>query len=341
MQGARRREVGFNLIEVTIVMTILVAMVFVVLQLVLRSNQAHSMAMRLSRSIEVNQELLQDMRSDVGKSVRLFENNALGNAYLNLLDFTGAVPAIASTLPTMDLVGNFRKEATSGVLSGNTLLFGKHDWTDEFMCTSGNQYMLEVYRLVRLYLAEEDGGPRAGSPAGLNLCRWVGEPMVDGSQVDRISDPVDRAEVLEHLRLGTPDLNGLLHPPAELVWKVGADPAVVDTLRQIAVGGTLSNSPLVPRSITWEILRDSDQSSDGLLHYQHFSVMTNYAPANFGVGAFSVLDNSGDGYPHGFEVQIIGPSSGRQVLLHLIVASNLPGLLAGSNQKLIISTRDI
>ena len=69
--------------------------------------------------------------------------------------------------------------------------------------------------------------------------------------------------------------------------------------------------------------------------------MTNYAPANFGVGAFSVLDNSGDGYPHGFEVQIIGPSSGRQVLLHLIVVSNLPGLLAGSNQKLIISTRDI
>ena len=43
----------------------------------------------------------------------------------------------------------------------------------------------------------------------------------------------------------------------------------------------------------------------------------------------------------GFEVQIIGPSSGRQVCLHLIVVSRWARLPVTSSQKIIINTRDV
>ncbi len=341
MEARSKAEDGFTLLEVSMTMTILVGMILLVSQLLLTSNRAQDLAKRLSMTTEVNRDLLQDIRVEVSTSVQLFENSALGNSYMGMLDFTGEKPAINSTLPTLDAAGNFRKEASARLLTGNTVLFARHDWTDEFICLSGKSYLVEVYRLVRYYLVEEDGGPAAGSLVGLNFCRWAGEPMVDGSQVDRIIDPVDRAEVLEHMRLGTPGVGGAQHPPAELVWRVGEDPAVLDTFKQIEPGGTLSSSPLLPRSPIWTVLRDPVRSSDKLLFYNHFSVATNHASASASLGTFGVLDNSGDGFPHGFEVQVIGPSSGRQVLVHLILVSTRPGLLASSSQKLVVNSRDI
>ena len=341
MEEQGEAEGGFTFVEVTIVMTILVGMILIVSQLFLTTNQAQEVARRLNMTTDVTREVLQDIRAQAITSVRLFENNAVGNAYLGLLDLTGVQPAINSTLPTIDVAGNFRQEAGPGVLTGNTLLFARHDWTDEFTCLSGNSYLLEIYRLVRIYLRNEDGGPQPGTSVGLNLCRWVGEPMVDGSQVNRISDPVDQAEVLEHLRLRTPDADGVQHPSVALVWIVGEDPAALDTFRQIEPTGTLSSTPVAPRSPTWEVLQDPVESSAELLFRNLYSVATNYAPSKIGLGKFSVLDTMGDGFPHGFEVQIIGPSSGRQVLLHLIVVNRWPRLPITSSQKIIINTRDV
>lgn len=341
MRAGSKAEDGFTLIEVSIVMTILVGMILLVSELFLTSNRAQDLAKRLSMTTEITRDLLQDIRTELSTSVQLFENSALGNAYLGLLDFTGEKPAINSTLPTVDAAGNFRKETSAGVLTGNTVLFARHDWTDEFKCLSGNSYLVEVYRLVRYYMVKEDGGPQAGRTTGLNFCRWVGEPMVDGSQADRILDPVDRAEVLDHMRLATPGVDGVQHPSAELVWLVGKDPAIAGTFRQILPGGMLNGAPLAPRNPTWDVQRDPVRSTDTLLFYNHFSVATNHASAIRGLATFAVMDNTGDGFPHGFEVQIIGPSSGRQVLLHLILVSTRAGLLASSGQKLVVNSRDI
>ncbi len=336
------KEGGFTLLEVIIVMTILVSVIFIVVQLFLRSNQAHELAIRLNRGTELNQALLQNMRADLSSSVRLFENNALGNAYRDVLDMTDANPPMASVLPTIDSAGIFRQEAATGTLTGNTLLFANYAWIDEFQCTSGNQYLVEVHRVVRYYMAKEDGGPTPTYPIGLNLCRWVSEPMVDGDQIDSIFDPTDQAEVLDHLLTRTPDMEGKTHPAVEVVWRVGEDLAAVDTLRQIGMGGILSDTPLAPRDPTWAILRDPALSSNSLLWYRHFSVASNYAPGSAGVGRFSVQDNGGDGFPHGFEVQIIGPSAGRQVLLQLsLMSTRLSGLPTTSSQRIVVNMREM
>ena len=72
---------------------------------------------------------------------------------------------------------------------------------------------------------------------------------------------------------------------------------------------------------------------------------TNYARRSVGVARFGLLDNNaggGDGFPHGFEVQIVGPTSARQVLVHLVVVSaRLHGQLAWSDIQTVVDARDM
>ena len=225
----------------------LVTLVAVVVQLALRSSYTSTYNASLDRASVINQEILQQLRSDLVSSVKLFQNDSSGRAYLGVLDMSDAAQAVDSVLPTIDPSGLFGPESGSASRTGNTVLFAKYAWTDEYQCRSGNRYTSEVYRLVRNYLGEAEGGSESTGRNGLNFCRWVSEPLVDGYQIDEIEDATDRAELLDHLLYGTMDVNGETHTAVELVWRPGAHPARSGTLRQIGAGGFLSNSPLPSR----------------------------------------------------------------------------------------------
>ncbi len=166
--------------------------------------------------------------------------------------------------------------------------------------------------------------------------------MVDGSQIDDIRDATDQQELLKHLRLATAGADGQTRDAVQIAWLSGADPTVAGTLRYIDEDGVLSDTPDVPRESEWHIHRDERRSTGGLLFYRHFSVATNYAHEGMGVGRYSVPFNTGDGFPHGFEVQIVGPSKSRQVLLQLcVVSTQLQGLPAWAQLRTIAQIRDV
>src|SRR5690606_33797617 len=103
----------------------------------------------------------------------------------------------------------------------------------------------------------------------------------------------------------------------------------------------LNNAPQSPRSTTWEIERADEMSDAGLLFYRHHSVATNYAQANQGVCRFGLRNDTGTGFPHGFELQIVGPASARQVLTHLTtVRPNVSGMKACYDSQTIAAVRE-
>lgn len=338
----RHRQRGFTLVEMMVALVILVAVVVVVAQLVLQSTRAQSHAARVGQATELNQQILDQLRMDLLSSVRLFENDALGTAYLEVLDDSGR-PSVSRCLPTLNASGSFSKESTSGEATGNAMLFARHAWTDEVQVSSGNRYRTDIYRLVYYYLAVQGRGPAPGSSIGLDLCRWMSEPLIDGHQIDDITDPFDRDEVLEHLYNRTPDVLGeVRRSRAEVVWYLGEDPTVAGTFRQVDANGYLSDKAGASRGGKWTILRDPIWSMDGLLSHRHFSVATNHALGSIGVSRFSVMDDAGDGFPHGFEVQCIGPSSARQVLIQLCLVSTWRSHLpAASTVRSIVTCRDL
>jgi hypothetical protein len=71
-------------------------------------------------------------------------------------------------------------------------------------------------------------------------------------------------------------------------------------------------------------------------------VATNYAKTQMGVGRFGIMTMSGGGFPHGFEVQIVGSPAARQVLLHLSIATtNRSGQVAYSDLTSTVYVEDI
>ena len=333
---------GYSLIEVMISATLLMLMVYVVSALTIRGSDAQKYAERLSRVTEITQGISDDVRAELRSSVRIFFDDADGNTFRGMLNWDGIDAPIDARLPGLAATGTFEPDTAGNERTGNSLFFAKHAWSTRFEATSGRSFRIDVYRFVCYYLKPEAGGAQVGSPVGLNLAKWVGEPMADGEQIDGVADPTDLQELLSHLANGTPDSNGVRHPEVSVAWLRNEDPAAATTLRQIRNNGTLRNDPTSPRRTPWEIERSIELSNDGMLYYRHHSVATNFAGANFRVAQFGLRDASGDGFPHGLELQVIGPASARQVMFRLTVSStNRRGHPAFTTMQTIVDARDL
>ena len=339
----RAPESGYSLIELVISSVLLAMMIFAVSTLSLSGTQAQEYSRRLTRVTEITQEILDDMRLELVSSVRLFSDDAEGSGNLALFDLGDApTPLSVSRLPTVSATETIRTDTVGEEITGNSLFFTRLAWSDRFTCTSGEEHLVDVYRWVYYYLTVEAGGPDPAHPIGLNIVRAESEPLIDGASVDRIADPDDREEVLLHLLNATPDAAGVTHAPAEVVWVRGGAPSVSGTFRQIdPADGSLTATPLLPRPSPWQILRDQPVVQ-GLLSYRHHSIATNFAQPSFGVGTFSVPASAAEGFPHGFEIQVVGPSSARQVHLHMVVSSTQrTGRFAWADMQLTVDARDL
>ena len=339
----QRRNAGYSLVEAVVATALLMTMILVLISLAQTGSDGQEYARRVNRATEVSHDVLDRIRTEMVSCVRLFGADAEGAENLALLDLSAApAPFAGLRLPTTSAGQSIRPDTVGAEITGNTLFFARLAWTDRFVCTSGRAYMVDVYRWMYYYLAAHEAGPQPDVPFGVDLVRFESEPLIDAASIDRISDPDDLAEVLLHLHDGTPDASGVAHAPCELVWLRGALPSLAGTLRMIDDSdGSLSDSPIGSRPDPWSVLPSTPVVA-GLLGDRHHSIASNFTEASRGVGRYAIVDPTGDGFPHGFEVQMVGPSSARQTLLHLVVTSTYRrGHYAFSDVQQVIDTRDI
>lgn len=333
---------GFTLVEMVVTAALLGMLVYAVSTLAVSGGEAQEYARRLNRATEISHDLIDQVRTEMVSCVRVFGNDTEGTENLALLDLGGApAPLAGLRLPVLSPTAIIQPDTPTLEITGNSLFFARLAWSDRFECASGREYLVDVYRWIYYYLTPEDGGPGPGSPIGLNVVRIESEPLVDAVAIDRITDPADQEEVLEHLRDGTPGADGVAHARCEVVWRRGGLPSLTGTLRMIENDGTLGNTPSGGRPSTWTILRSANEVP-GLLSYRHHSVATNFARSNWGVGRYSVIDPGGGGFPHGFEVQVVGPATARQTLLHVVIAStSRRSQWAWSDVQVVIDSKDL
>ncbi len=342
---SERHDQGFTLVEIVVTAVLLMVMVGSVGTLMITGWNASEYAKNLNRVTEISQEILDDLRLELVTATKLLHDDPEGQDFLALLDLTASPPPIdTSRLPTLDQSGIIRADVAGAEISGNSLFFARKSWTDRFETSSGEVYLTDVYRVTYLYLTSVDGGPAAGSPSGLNLVQWASEPLADGRQLDGILSAADRAEVVQHLALGTAGTDGIAHPLVSVAWLTGQLSTVVGTLRQLDPGsGAMQAVPFGGRTAPWSILPSLGlaRGEFSRLAVRHHSVATNFARPNLGVPRFGIVDPANDGFPHGLEIQIVGPSSSRRVLIHLVlVNTTLRQQTAWSDLQIVVGSRD-
>jgi hypothetical protein len=252
--------------------------------------------------MKAGQDVTAKIRAELSSAVFLPQDNTLGNAYLSVLDLGGAPSRFASRLPQVDATGIVRKDLGGQTRTGNIVLFAERIAFDSYITGGGRLYSTPLYR-----------------PDGLDLNHWVSEVLADGAAIDEVTSPTDLTALLEHLRTDTVDDKGRAKEPIEVAWRVGADPSAVGTLRMLGSGGTLSDTPSGARGMTWKLLADRRRSRFEMFAQPRLSIASNWAPSRMGLARFGDMLTSGLGFPHGLEVQIVGPSSARQILVHLVL----------------------
>lgn len=331
----RQDAAGFSLIEVTIVASLVAVLAGGVAHMMMSVGRAQRVADQLGRATAAGHELLDEMRSDLVASTVLFYDDGIGQAYVDLLDQFGDTALTSSRLPVAVEDGIFDLEATPHARTGNSILCARTDWIEDVTTISGETYSIDVYKLVYWSLVEKPKSVR--DDAGLTLRRFVSEPLADGEQIDSITNANDRAEVLQHLFELQPNPS-TGQEGVELVWTRGADPSQAGTLRHIAP--TTWVTVAAPRSGSgdgrWHIGPDRSKTSETMLRAMDIGIATNDAAARYGVGRFGRRDSSGAGFPHGFEVQIVGPSSARRVMIHVsVLVGQLGAAPVGSDQTAV------
>lgn len=329
-----QRQSGFGFVEAVICIAILASVILSIAGLVQTGSSASEQGRRMRKLTELAQGATDEMRTRMVSSTRVYGNDASGNAMLALLDLSHAPQRIGvRRLPTIDIDGAFRADRPGDQITGNTLLYSYLAWRDAHECLSGKEYLVEVYRVVHYYLSPVGTGPSEQAPGGLDLVRFVSEPLVDADSVAAISNPVDRAEVLMHLCNATPDAEGSVREPAQVVWQRTAEPGAPGALRQIdPANGSLSESilPGTGRASVWRIHPGRDRAT-GQFANRRVAVASNFDAFADAGGRFALPDLA-QGFPHGFEVQVVGPTSSRKVLLRLVLVDTTPGKLPAWNE---------
>lgn len=334
---ADNKENGLTLVEVSLVLVLLVGLVSMISQLTLTVGRSQGKAQAVIRTMHAARDITDGMRPHLSSAVFLAQNNTRGNAYLTLMDHAKGPARVASRLPKVDAGGIPRKDTGSELRTGNVALFAEHAGYSSYVTASNRLYSIPLYRFHVYYLSEQANGPRAGSADGLDLNHWVSETVADGARVDEISDGNHLKEVLLHLRNAATDADGRAKPRVEVVWHVGGDPAVTSTLRLIEAAGTLADNSSGPRGPTWKIVEDSRRTGYRLLEQRQLSIATNFAPSRMKVAEFGITDTTGFGFPHGLEVQIVGPSSARKILVRLVVVESGGKKTSGFTRRQIVA----
>lgn len=310
-----RREGGFTLIELIVVSALIVVMAGAVTVMANRGTEAQQFVRSNSKMTNKVRSIIDKVRDDVASSVRLLYNDAEGQSYLSWLDFAGK-PAISSTrLPNVKPNG-FGKEAADETYTGNCIAFVKQERTDKFnvadVFSPPKVVRTDIYRVYVYYLTQVATTGSSVKKSDLDLVRWRSVSLIDWKQQEHLTAE-ERIRLLTHLYLGTnSDEPERPFPPARIMWETGKN--FGNACRIVNSDGTWTWPPSGFRLPGGKQLKKSS-----LLQLAAVGVARNNIGTEKGIARFTQI---GPNWPNGFEVQISGPASARQVLMHFTLIGN-------------------
>lgn len=303
---------GLTLIEVMITLVVLGFLLLVVARSQMTVTDANTNLHGINKVALETQEAVALIHTDISMARKLLENDSLGNSYLAALG-TGKYPVAPSTrLPVIGPLAEFDKDDPLAPLTGNCLLMAEemapHDTVHD--PGSGDQtYRVNVIRLVAYYLTQ-NARPRDSQLSRFDLVRWESQAFADYTTLTAITDTTAREAVVASMT--APGVNiqyawDILKPAGSAFYSLGSD-----------VSSSPESAFLVPPSTR------PDREPRAIFGLSNACIAVNNGQTGesripkFAVELSPTSDPNGVGFPHGFEVKIIGPSGARKVLVRVV-----------------------
>jgi len=303
----RNPRAGFTLVEMVVVLLVFSVLMLASLKALIATSETNR-KIDLNNRVQVKcQSALNQIVAEAAASVRLYGDDSEGRALLGILEGVSADVLPDWKLPTLLTDGIIEKDTSAVPDTGNCLLFLKANtpYLLRSTTTSDDVLRVDVYRFVAVYLKNKGLDSPLQRPDGLNLILFRSEPLVDRGQVEAVSDLAERRRLLLALKQER-GVRLLLDTRAGITSALG----VIDTF------GDIDPNPPYP----YEIKEATKLGRKALFSLDNLSIATNASPKQYGVARFAPRLMTGSGFPHGFEVRIIGSASARQILAHLTLA---------------------
>ena len=301
------RARGTTLIEAMIVVAIFSFMAYCVYALVSSTVTLSAHSQAWGQLTEWAQKGVNKVSGELPMARRIFRNDAQGNLYLGALEPPVDYPVLGGVrLPVPKDLGTFRADAPGDEQTGNALLICKQQPVFQTTLGSGVTRRIDVYTLLLFYpsAVNVSMGPYARS---LILARWESIEFGDYLEVTGLSAG-ERAEVVTNLYQD----RGIRY-----LWDVAQNPD--QAFFGIDGFGNVDPVPIA----TFNPPGDSNRNVIGALGLGRSSLSWNRTSQTWipeQVPLYAIADATGDGFPHGFEVQVIGPTGSRTILIRLSIA---------------------
>jgi hypothetical protein len=316
--------------EVIVSFTILAFMMLVILRTTMTVGDSNASMESFNTVLLETQKATTQMRQDIATARKLYEENTLGRSYFDALQFGSHPPLTSSLLPLVLNVGEFDRDAVGNRFVGNVLLMAgevsPHDFT-----YSGQPYRVNVYRLIGWYLADY-GTPIATGLSGFDLIRWESEAFVDWASIMAITDPTTREALVDDLKNGAAKVN-FAWDPNQVVdnafFKLDTDVSPVP-----------ETSFKIPASrVADRVAKGYYRRRNGAIAPNNQWAATEGAVPKFAQRVDAVAGNPG--FPHGFEVKIVGFSGARRVKTRIVAERMMRNKVFRNAAETIATMRDI
>lgn len=329
MSTARpRTQRGFTFLEVTVAMAVLTLIALVVERTLTSAKNNERYLTAIRRATEHGQKTCYDVFRSVSTSRKLFQDDPVGQAYLDALDLSRLPMASGSRLPLIDEIGELGPDEIASPMTGNLLFFVEE--TDPVPCVAdgaaGRIRYVDTYRFVCVYRSPTTTSLVTGAPPAHDLVVWRSIAYPSRAQLAAIEDADERQQVIVDLY----DRYG--HDTA---WAPGSPSNAA--FFALSATGVLASTPLATPTIE----EDVDRTSLGRLVPSSVQLAPTDPDSPHRQAVFTV-DDPGVWEPEGFEVKIAGASGSRKVWIHLVVESPAgAGRVAVHASTMIASARDL
>jgi len=331
---------GLTLVEVIIAVVVFAMIIPGIVMFLNNITQGFTTYECISSLKKNNQETLNRIYASLLSSRRIFENNTDGTLYLSKLYLTGCPPLLTgSKLPLIEENGTL-SPGTTGFISGsagNELFFAANDSTTVMMdvldsSSTKNTIRLDLYRFYYYYLTAEN--PKSiGDKASYRIVEWKSVTYVDYIQLMNVSGGASNT-------LLNNTVAALYKNNVKYAWNSSMTDVTKAFYSLSQAGSILAvNSPSIDREKCTVLTAMITGIMGGGFRYGISPNSAGWARAPKTVPQYGIASGN---FPGGFEVTIVGSSSGRKTLIRsILVAQGSMKSIIADDQLIVCTCRDL